>query len=169
MADRVTRRAAPCCVPQCVARVRREPRRGNAVRRRRQDREPLIAFITFDSSPQPKVENDAHAKAQDFPGEAPSSRSILSRAGSSKAWSRGPKAIRPSWAHRAPDRCEPLCQFGLTCSGNPQVRINRASFTVLSPASRRPTYRRMCPGPGVLSSLRISNQESTTLKEQQAP
>ena len=64
-------RGAPSSGLRCGARVRRQARRGSAVRRRHQGRELRIASHHVLSRPKPKIEASAHAEAQDFFGETP--------------------------------------------------------------------------------------------------
>ena len=85
-------------------------------------------LVTFNSRPEPEVDDDAQAEGQDPLGQAPEFLFDL-LAGRSVPWAgaNGPQPLVLRETHGEPLCNELQCKGGLPAPGNPQVRINRAS------------------------------------------
>ena len=87
-------------------------------------------LVTFDPRPEPEIEDDAQAEAQDLLGELPEFVFTFSRVGVSHGVE--PRAqSHSSFVRRTALRSAASCLASvvLPAPGNPQVRISRASLT----------------------------------------
>jgi hypothetical protein len=92
-------------------------------------------MVTFGPRPEPKIEDDAQTKAQDFLGEAPEFVfDLLAGRLVPGSGAEGPEPFILRKAHGAPVRCEPACECGLTRPGQPAGQNQSCLAHGVSPA-----------------------------------
>ena len=164
----------PSSGPGCAARVRRQARRGDAVRRRHQGHEPRIASRHVRSAPRARNRERRSGRGAGSVGRGArvpvrsSPRSVASQGLAPRAQSHSSFVRRT--ALRSAASC--LASVVFPAPGNPQVRISRASRTVCqssSSASCREQNCRCCVYQSWAASSSAASGSSVAMSSSSSP